>query len=235
VRAVLLRADEAHRRRLLDVDFGGARETAMRAALAARVERPAAERLDALTLADRHWLVAHVLLHDEPAILEIADSCETCGELLALRFDLAAAVIDAAPAMRRGIIRRRGVRLPTSRDLQRAGTPAELFALCAPSYDGDANELEQLLSDADPLGAIVLKAECFACGAPVSADVDLEARWLSAERQIAYNVLEDVHVLARRYHWSEHEILSLSTSRRAQYIAMCDAEREQEAEVAIDG
>jgi hypothetical protein len=116
-----------------------------------------------------------------------------------------------------------GLRLPTARDLARAQTVEELIAACAPG--GDAEEIEAMLAKADPLCSIALNAECCLCGGDVRAEVDLAARWLSAQRRIACGLLEEVHMLARHYHWSEREILGLSESRRQYYIALCQVEQ----------
>lgn len=37
-------------------------------------------------------------------------------------------------------------------------------------------------------------------------------------------MLQDVHRLATRYHWSEDQILRLRIPRRAEYLAILDAE-----------
>jgi hypothetical protein len=47
------------------------------------------------------------------------------------------------------------------------------------------------------------------------------ARFFFAERRIGLDQLsEEVHVLARCYHWSEAEILQLPATRRRRYLAL---------------
>jgi len=41
-------------------------------------------------------------------------------------------------------------------------------------------------------------------------------------------LLRDVHLLARTYHWSQAEILSLSKQRRTDYIALIEAEHDED-------
>jgi hypothetical protein len=232
-RTVALRSAADHRRALLDVDFAGPRERVVRAALTARIERPGAELLDEITVADRHWLIAHLLCRDVGPAVDIADRCSVCSEMLALSLDLAAAIRHAEPAVQRGVILD-GVRAPTSNDIESASTLEELIVRCAPHHDGPLGEIEQALGDADPLGVITLNTTCVVCGAPSAVEVDLEARWLASSRQTALSLLEEVHMLARYYHWTEDEILGLSDTRRNQYIELCRSEAqiaEQEAYV----
>jgi len=226
LRAVTLRAPDEHRRLLLDVDFSGPRERAIGGALGARIERPSSDCLGRLTLADRHWLIAQLMLRDGIDAIEIAEACARCGGLLELRLDLAAVVRDAEPEMMNRVD---GVRLPTVRDLERAGSSEEFLASCAPDHTGDLAEIEQALSDADPLGTVALNAACCLCGNDVRVEIDLVARWLAIAQRAAHELLEEVHALARHYHWSEREILALNESRRQYYIALCEAEHESDS------
>src|SRR5262249_28165973 len=150
VRAVRLRSDDDHRARLLDVDFSAPRERLVREALCARLDDRTLDELASMTLADRHWLVAQLLRRDRWSTIAIAAKCDGCAELLELSFDLIAAIEHAEPAIRRGS-RDPSVRLPTSADVERAETPADLLRLCAPHFTGGSDAAEHLLSEADPL------------------------------------------------------------------------------------
>jgi hypothetical protein len=222
-----LREPAEYRRLLLDTDFLAPRESALTQALAARIARPSRDCLHGMTLADRHWLIAQVMLRDGTTALEVAEVCSGCGELLELRLDLADAIRDATAAIQKGVM---GLRLPTARDVEGAETPEDLLAACALGAAGDPEEIEERLRDADPLGTIALNADCCQCGRQVRAEVDLAARWLASARRATYGLLEEVHALARRYHWTEREILGLSEARRQFYIELCQAEQETEME-----
>jgi hypothetical protein len=76
----------------------------------------------------------------------------------------------------------------------------------------------------DPLVDFSVASTCPACGATAELPVDLEELALSrfAVRQRA--LLQEVHVLASRYGWSEDDILALPPARRARYVRMIEDE-----------
>ena len=70
-----------------------------------------------------------------------------------------------------------------------------------------------------------LATRCTDCAAPIEAPFDVAA-FLDAELQArAARVLDEVHLIATAYHWSEAEILGLTFRRRQDYIARILAER----------
>jgi hypothetical protein len=200
------------------VDFLLPQEQAIEAVLSACVE---ASRQH-LTLAQLHWIIAALLLRNGVGAIGIAEKCSQCGAMLELQLDLEKAVRAAEPVLHDGLMDRR-LRLPTLTDLTHAHSPEDLVALCS-LQPIEVAEAERLLQDADPLGWIALRASCCMCGSQVDGVVDLAAKWLAAERQVAANLLEEIHTLARNYHWSERDILDLSDVSRRHYIAMCHAE-----------
>ena len=69
-----------------------------------------------------------------------------------------------------------------------------------------------------------LEGVCPECGTLVRAPFDPQ-RWVLRElRGQAAWVYEEVHLLARRYRWSERDILALPASRRARYVDLLRAE-----------
>lgn len=52
-------------------------------------------------------------------------------------------------------------------------------------------------------------------------------------RQRRHRLLQDVHRLASRYHWSEAELFSLPLPRREAYLGLIDAEHEREMLAAL--
>lgn len=81
-------------------------------------------------------------------------------------------------------------------------------------------ELEAAIPDVD----LDLVLDCPACSTSIDAGVQLGAIVLAELRERSSHLLRDVHVLARTYHWSERDILSLSSGRRREYISMIDVD-----------
>lgn len=213
-----LRPLPEYRRKLLEVDFLCPQEQVIEAVLGACVKAS----LQHLTLTRLHWIIAALLLRNGVRTIPIAEKCSQCGAMLELQLDLEKAVCAAEPVLQQGLMDTR-LRLPTLTDLARARSPDDLVALCS-LQPIQLTEAERLLQDADPLGWIALRASCCMCGSPVDGVVDLAGKWLATERQVAANLLEEIHTLAWNYHWSERDILDLSDVSRRRYIAMCNTE-----------
>jgi len=69
-----------------------------------------------------------------------------------------------------------------------------------------------------------LDCSCHECGEPVPIAFDPVSYVLEELARRAAHVYEEVHLLARAYHWSEQEILALSHQRRARYAELAYAE-----------
>jgi hypothetical protein len=79
------------------------------------------------------------------------------------------------------------------------------------------SEMTATITAADPLAQIELELACPACAAAWTAPFDI-VRFLWSEVEAwAMRILDEVHVLASRYGWSETEILALSPQRRQHY------------------
>ena len=115
-------------------------------------------------------------------------------------------------------------RLPTAEDLIAvAGHPAaaqELARRCFRPAEVPARlrrRVEAVMDAMAPSLSCDLQGTCPECGATVT--VLFDARWfcLRELRDRAAFLYQDVDLLARRYHWSETEILSMPQVRRAAY------------------
>jgi hypothetical protein len=87
----------------------------------------------------------------------------------------------------------------------------------------DLEALSVQLEAADPLTSLKVEAACPRCGCTSSLEMDLESillKSLAAEQQ---SLVRDVHALASAFHWSEADILALSSPRRAKYLHMIEA------------
>ena len=79
------------------------------------------------------------------------------------------------------------------------------------------SEMTGTIAAADPLAEIALELACPDCAATWSAPFDI-VRFLWSEVDAwAARTLDEVHVLASHYGWSEAEILALSPQRRQHY------------------
>lgn len=111
-----------------------------------------------------------------------------------------------------------------------------LHSLIQSSTSGDQNDLlptdltsllpalNQALDDLDPLVNFSLAVTCPHCGQPSQPEIDLGAWALKILQRVQQRLIETVHRLAYRYHWSEAEILTLPEWRRDRYLALIDRE-----------
>lgn len=126
-----------------------------------------------------------------------------------------------------------GVRFrpPTNRDLARIAVEDDadtatrrLLMLCAidqlEDIDVDAvlTEVETALEGADPWSDLALVVHCDACEQQWSEPLDVpELLWDDVQHR-ARVLLDQVHVLAHAYGWTEDIVLGLSDQRRAAYL-----------------
>jgi hypothetical protein len=76
------------------------------------------------------------------------------------------------------------------------------------------------LAALDPAAEILLDLFCAACGHTWRTVFDINHFLWTEIRARGRRLLQEVDALARSYHWSETEILSLSQARRALYLEM---------------
>ncbi|MEL6773711.1 MAG: hypothetical protein AAFP23_03050 [Pseudomonadota bacterium] len=196
----------------------------------------------ALSVGDRQHLVRLIGAELAGDTRWLTSRCGECGEGFDFRVTLSALPVKPAgegypdvPVTLRG--RPYRLRVPTGADQAAiAAIEDEEAALAAlidrllsgqdapPAADLTAAEIariEAALEDAAPEVATEVLATCHACGAENRVGVDP----YMALGEAGDGILAEVHVLARRYHWSEAEILSLPRRRRAAYLALIDRER----------
>src|SRR5262245_47670593 len=134
-------------------------------------------------------------------------------------------------------------RLPTSVDLRRAASCPDvpsarrlLFERCvalatrrgqpispAELPDDVVARLADRMAECDPHAELLLAMGCPACGHGWSALLDVGVFFWTELSALARRLLREVDVLARVYHWSEAEILSLSARRRRWYLELAGA------------
>ena len=89
----------------------------------------------------------------------------------------------------------------------------------------DRAAIEQALVTADPLRTLEIETACPECGSDLTLPFDLEAACLARLAGLRPLLLDEVHMLASAYHWSESEIMAVPAARRAAYLARIEGLR----------
>lgn len=84
--------------------------------------------------------------------------------------------------------------------------------------------IEKAMRAADPLMAPTIESECPDCGQRQQQVLDLGSLLLRRLERIQTGMIEDIHVLASSYHWTEDQVLALPAKRREQYLKLIDRE-----------
>jgi hypothetical protein len=170
-------------------------------------------------------------------------SCPGCGERLeleALTSDLSAradleSADDLSLVVDRYEIR---FRLPTSLDLiaiseapERNSARASLLARCIYSARFDGSEMDAAglppnvieaiaarMSEADPQADCRLALRCPACDREWQSQFDIASYFWAEINAWTTRILNEVHILASAYGWSEADILGMSARRRQLYL-----------------
>jgi hypothetical protein len=163
-------------------------------------------------------------------------ACKACTQLLTLRLDLRRFVPVHAeadtPVEVAGLLFRR----PTTRDLAaiagRIGGAdtndvddatehlCRRLALDPWPADGAAparDAIDAALDAADPLADLLLELACEHCGQVQRAPLDIASTLWDEVSAEAARVIDDVHLLAGAYGWSEDQVLAMTPARRALY------------------
>lgn len=177
--------------------------------------------------------------------LQARAPCPACGQMLEL--DLRTSDLqlppypDSAPwydlpPPEPGPVSR--FRLPTGRDLEAAAHLAEADADAAAGLllhrclapDPGISTVPSVLSrdtqariatrmaELDPQAELILRTTCPACGDAVGTLFDAASFLLAEVDRLAGGLLDEVHILARHYHWAERDILGLCPARRQAYL-----------------
>jgi hypothetical protein len=164
--------------------------------------------------------------------IEAVTRCPHCDEPLEMQLSLAdvrpRATGRKTPATRTLRIGRRRIRwrLPTTEDLLAVGhlsNPDEarnlLLERCIQCSDAAVRERAAALLPAEPTD-VRFTLVCPACAHTWSTPFDIaQFAWREVD-EWAQRTLDEIHVLARAYGWTEGEILSLGARRRRTYVEM---------------
>jgi len=94
-----------------------------------------------------------------------------------------------------------------------------------PSLPRDAQWLAAVddgMREIDPLVHLELTVFCPACNHRNVYALDLEDLLLQRLKKIQRDLLQTVHCLASRYHWSEQQVFAVSPRRRSDYLALIE-------------
>ena len=90
------------------------------------------------------------------------------------------------------------------------------------AFDADAlQKIDEALDEVSPYVGTTLVTACPECKQPQQIEINPYA--LDTTRHDA--LFQEVHMLAREYHWSEREIFSLSRERRRLYLRLIERSR----------
>ena len=153
--------------------------------------------------------------------------CPHCGERLEFTLRCGDLLAPAASARPMSEVAGLSCRPPTSRDLAeiaRLDDPEQamwqlLKRCCGEQAEADLlPAFEAALEQADPCADCSLELGCEACGQSAVVPFDIaHFLWEELAAQ-ARRLLDEVHLLARAYGWSEAEILALPAVRRQAYL-----------------
>jgi hypothetical protein len=159
-------------------------------------------------------------------------SCGACASPVDVHFSLSAFLGHQRPRRARGAElcgepgwwRLRGTttifRAPSARDVLAASASEaprrELQARCVRGGN-ELRRVERALAVLAPTLRADMGGSCPECGAEVVLDVDVRELCLAELGFLARAVLEEVHLIAVSYHWTEATILDLPSVRRGWY------------------
>jgi hypothetical protein len=207
--------------------------------LAAAAAGRSVEDAAVIDVGSRDVLLAALLAPAAGVPLWTTTDCDGCGE----RLDVPVDVTEVArlPVYEPGEVFETSVggravhfRLPCTADLAElpggdvAGARRSLLERCVRWTGGElpsdvADAVELAMESAAPAGAVEVAVHCGGCGAVTEAGLDVPALlWAEVEGH-ALRLVQEVHVLAGAYGWSEAEVLRLSPLRRAAYLELVRA------------
>jgi hypothetical protein len=79
-------------------------------------------------------------------------------------------------------------------------------------------KLADYLDDAEDPAEILIDMRCPACACSWQIEFDIASYFYSELTALARRLLEEVHILASAYGWSERDILTMPPGRRRFYL-----------------
>lgn len=171
--------------------------------------------------------------------IELSAKCPRCEARLDVAMTSDALLAIGTPGAARTIEidgERFGVRPADSADLaaiswipEMAEARAELARRCLVSQDGaevppwleeaEIDAIGAAMAEIDPAGDPFVTLHCPGCDCGWDAPVDIAGVLAGEIEGAADTLLDEIHLLAQAYHWSESAILALGPERRRAYLA----------------
>jgi hypothetical protein len=189
---------------------------------------------------DRILVELHELLFG--SVLQAVAECPACGELQELEVPTADLLESRGEDVVEAVVEGYHVRcrLPSAVDLLDAAATGSAEAarellvarsVVSATKDGapvPSSELPQAavaaaaaaLDEADPLASGEMAVSCGACGATWGTSLDIDDYLWRKLDAWALRLLDDVHVLASAYGWSEDQIVALPPRHRQRYLEL---------------
>jgi hypothetical protein len=182
---------------------------------------------------DRLCLAFHVHLHGDD--IKAHAKCASCGELITISFGAADYLARLESRLPSGVSSDGGwfrfdgedfsFRVPTLEDLREAADETDpedaLLRRCSRAAQlpaGAMERVQQALELIAPVAAGPIAGLCPRCGSEIDLLFDPYAFVLSEIRDSARFLIDEVDLLASRYHWREDEVLALTAERRRAYV-----------------
>lgn len=204
---------------------------------------PDRETLCALTVGDRETLLLNIRRLTFGNALDAQLTCPECHQDLDLSLRVTELLMLPYENPEQWHDDQEGLtpvrfRLPNGGDLEEAaplaGVDSEraaqlILRRCIGGAQAELNaetvgRLSAQMAELDPQAELVLRPVCPDCGAQLSALLDVTSFLLSEIDRHARTLLQQVHQLAFRYHWSEAEILAMPVRRRQTYLELIQQE-----------
>lgn len=202
-----------------------------------------ADEVGELTAWERDRLLAAVYTRHYGPRIDSTMTCQSCGALYDVDFDLQALMAQLAPdpdaaveqaperCYRLNDVR---FRLPTGHDecavfgLPLEQAEAALLQRCIidgaePDVQTSA-DIQDAMQTLSPVVNLDLDARCPECGKEQTIQFDLQRFLLTALVKDRRRLLHEVHILASAYSWRLSEILNLPRSQRRGFVSLVDAE-----------
>ena len=204
------------------------------------------EQVVSLAMADRQWLMLNLAYVLQGGGYWLKGYCNSCEHPFDLYLDPRQLPVKTAgegfPFIELDLGEDRlRLRMPNGADQERiAGLAVDeaitlLLDACLLSVNGDLvpagyvdaidaegwQKIDEALDEVSPYVGTMLATACPECRQP--QQMEINPYLLDATRHEA--LFQEVHMLAKEYHWSEREILSLSRERRRLYLRLIERGR----------
>jgi hypothetical protein len=196
---------------------------------------------EALTLHDFEVLLLRLHVFEFGDLVDSDAEC-SCGHRVDIRFQVSAYVSERTPRMPRGVTRGSDsgwfalagasaeFRLPTVSDQIAVSHEKDaveaLAARCLRPARSSAR-LERAMAALAPLLSDRVQGQCPYCKESLIFYFDVPSFVMRELRLRAGGIYDEVHLLAKHYHWTEAHILGLPRARRRRYAERLHAEQER--------